>query len=74
MFPQSPELTAKLGTMRQADLRAEFARYHMIREARAAQPSHQPGWLTTLRQPVRVRLVRLWTLGRHRKARPTTVP
>jgi hypothetical protein len=70
MFPQSPELTAKLGTMRQAEIRAELARYHMMREARAVQPSHQPRWLTTLWQLVRVRL---WTLGQHRKARPTTV-
>jgi hypothetical protein len=71
MFPQSPELTAKLGTMRQAEMRAEIARYHMMREARAAQPSRRPRWLTTLRQPVRVRL---WTLGQDRKARPTSVP
>ena len=70
MFPQSPELTAKLGTMRQAEIRAEFDRYHMIREARAAQPSHRPRWLTTLRQPVRVRL---WALRQDRKVRPTTV-
>ena len=71
MFPQSAELTAKLGTMRQAEIRAEFARYHMSREARAAQPSRRPRWLTTLRQPVRVRL---WTLGQDRKARATTEP
>jgi hypothetical protein len=70
MFAQSPELTAKLGTMRQAEIRAELARYHIIREARAAQPSHRPRWLTTLRQPIRVRL---WTLGQDRKVRPTTV-
>jgi hypothetical protein len=71
MFPQSPELTAKLGTMRQAEMRAEIARYHMIRGARAAQPSRPPRWLTTLRQPVRMRL---WVLRQDRKARPTTVP
>ena len=69
MFPQSPEYTAKLGTMRQAEIRTEFARYHMIREARAVQPSHRPRWLTTLRPPVRVRL---WILGQDRKVRPTT--
>ena len=33
MFPQSPELTAKLHSMRHAEIRAEFARYHLIQQA-----------------------------------------
>jgi len=71
VFPQSAELNAKLGTMRQAEIRAQLARDHMIREARAAQPRHCPRWLTTLRLPV---CVRLWTLGQDRQVRPRTVP
>jgi hypothetical protein len=66
MFPQSAELNAKLGPMRQAEIRAEFARYHMMRQARAAQPARRPRWVTALLDLVRARLRALgqyWKIG-----------
>jgi hypothetical protein len=70
MFPQSAGFNATLGKMRQAEIRAEFVRNHMIRQARAAQPSGSPRWCAVLLQPLRTRL---GVLGHARTARPTTV-
>jgi hypothetical protein len=70
MFPQSAEFHAALGRMRQAEIRAECARYHLLRRARAAQPSRRPRWLAALPRPLRAWP---WTLGQDRTARPTPV-
>jgi hypothetical protein len=70
MFPQNAEFNATLGAMRQAEIRAECARYHLLRQARAARPSRRPQWFAALLWPVRA-----WrcALGQGRTARPTPV-
>jgi hypothetical protein len=70
MFPQNADVNATLGAMRQAEIRAECARYHMIRQARAAQPARRPRWVAVLQRPLRAWR---WALGPDRMARPTPV-
>jgi hypothetical protein len=70
MFPQNAEVHATLGAMRQAEIRAECARYRLLRQARAAQPSRRPRWLAALPRPWRAWK---WALLQGRTARPTPV-
>jgi hypothetical protein len=70
MFPQNADVNATLGAMRQAEIRAECARYHMMRQARAPQSAHRPRWPTVLQRPLRAWR---WALGPARTARPTPV-
>ena len=70
MFPQSTDLNVTLASIHQAEIRAQFARYHMIRQARTAQPSHRPRWVAAL--PRALRAWR-WAWGRDCTVRPTTV-